>query len=607
MFDVSEPAKTPGESSSRDTKASYVTKRLPKQRDSGGMDGMNDRSPDFFDTDSSDTEESSGNIDASKTLSIGNRNPPKDHNFDSSEHTEDHSDAIDVVKPTFDTLDIGISSQKSSLQSGHSTFEEGSQSHLQVDTDTEPLRRSRNNITGRDALELNTTPPKTSSIITTQGQDRQLSRNTADELLLLHSMTQQAILQRNGHHVSNTGHTHKSPPSNSIHSFPPAGDSSVEQQTLTNHPPSIMRNASSKRVSFLDQLHCTPAPPSRHPDATPLSPYPRVGPSKIQKPLKHQLMRANTAPTYLTSNQIVEPSKSRVETLQISPDIPHKRGSPAIPQSSIHSASTIDTSTILVLSAARRYSVNGRRRTHLVIPSETQGVTLTCKKRKFRKCDISAPIETIDRVKERSLSNMCPGHTKVDFDDAVLFYHIRSAYYKNLLGASVCSRFWRRWFGPSTLKLIQYVASEEVLDRGELLKHFWKPKLGKGYDRWVKWARRVAASAGQSGNDDSKKKNDSQLFIDGHLVFVEGPSIARILTASIIVKLCSIAVCVSYVCAGPLHEDRFWLQRLGREDALSPLAGAEERVVPGCLLGMLVLWMGAGLISLWIWLDTLAS
>lgn len=355
--------------------------------------------------------------------------------------------------------------------------------------------------------------------------------------------------------------------------------------------------------------HDLPEPPRRRlatPPLPPLTPPPEI-PQQPNHPISTSLRHVN----HRNYSHLRHVSRSR------SADPAKKRRSNPY---SVHAQAVSSTTSgpakqaVLRLVVRRRQALNGRRTATVSIPQETS-------------------VAESKGGNEKQFASL-------EFDDAVLFTQMRRQYYHSLIGGSWVGRFWRRWGSARTLKRVRLVQhggeiaswrvidTEEALPEQELMALFKRPKDGKGAYSWVHWAQKfvkgaeggTAAAAeakksideaerGREGNKfsmhhgsvsgstlDLRKEQREEKRGDRCLEFMEAWCIRRIVLAFSVVLLAAVAICVVWILVGPAVDWRgiVWMS-----------GSSIQRVIPGCLLGLLVTTLGLSCIALWAWLSWL--
>jgi len=207
-----------------------------------------------------------------------------------------------------------------------------------------------------------------------------------------------------------------------------------------------------------------------------------------------------------------------------------------------------------------------------------------------------------------------------DFDDAMLFLGMRSAYYGELLGAKPVTRFWRRRLSARVLVEIlvnpsldadgnemgtssvtpqatlahrfsgNSVRSMDVpLIQKGLFANFLMPTRLRSQYSWVQWSHQAAHSTPPIlGSTPTQRPSLQRHHGPGpRFEFVEGWSVWRLLAAGTVVLIASVAVLLLWIFLGG------GLGNLGVD-------GARERLLPGIGLAVLTILLGGLGMAMWI-------
>lgn len=290
------PAEILPQNESRNPPPPDVTKCLPKQRESGGMDGMNNHSLDFFETDSSEAEDQASQDDDRSPKSLAQ---DKSRQSSSSSRTRLDRSEIPQVPENSEAFDFALSlpddagtafPQNTNVESQAASFTLNTQSEARAVSPALPSARtvyedpqqypeyfqpfeqdeSRRFMEDRDLLRWKrsntSTDPQEIVATYTEGLKRHIgdqnhSPTELDELLVLYSMTLQTILQRKGRRKPSRDSKHSKRPASpkrpkgignrgppraegvQIEDVPPT-PSSTKSHPLPSRPAGILRNPS---------------------------------------------------------------------------------------------------------------------------------------------------------------------------------------------------------------------------------------------------------------------------------------------------------------------------------------------------------------------------
>lgn len=161
---------------------------------------------------------------------------------------------------------------------------------------------------------------------------------------------------------------------------------------------------------------------------------------------------------------------------------------------------------------------------------------------------------------------------------------------------------------PRSPRVLAYKGLTDSFSEEKILQHYRKPALGKSRFAFVHWAHRLAAAPPQRlpmpgdltpmtpGQDRELVRQAEQ---PEGLEFVVGWSVKRILLASMLVLLLSVAAALLWIFLGKSTSPQFPApQRAG-------FRGAGDRVGTGVVLGICVLLLGLSSIGGWLGMSWL--
>ena len=744
------PLRNPG-------RAPEVPKRLPKDRSSGGMDGQNNRSLDFFETDSSEDDQGDRSNNVSpRSIATLDKTPGLSVSGPSqSQKTQNHDTNNATVTEAFD---FGLDAQKVTSQESknksraealasldprptpHKTvsspnldrerlFQKEEQPYPEVFVPFEdPRPLGRKDLHPRPVADVDAEDDSTSAI---SGYDELVQRGYgSDRVLTGWTLTLNSILEQERRHrrgarnpwtpttptrpkcATSAARSSQSPfrygagsgwvpaPLPPIKPLDPNKEalrSSLAKPTAPSKDaplpsrPGILRtpswglssnrtkrrSVSSPEPSQLSKSQPPLVPPiittdaPRHgsvaskpqtilgaehkpsqaemQDASPLTPYPDTQ-AESSDDSDHERSHSHDAGHHLAPHEqtpistrspsvrIVEPPQTFRDPLGQA----RRATLSARRRSSVINTEAVSADTILALSVRRQHGPNGRRFVRLVVPADEEIATPSHSQRASIAAGRKQSIASTDPEKSQDgkESENAKPNEKAEFDDAAFFRELRKAYYNELLGSTIWSRFFRRYCSAYVLKRITLVSGDGLVDpdppnitpatrstrfltiRGfndvesedSLLHHFQLPGLGRASWRWVRWVHRVAVNVDQDNAEFEAKMRKVSLApeqrisaVPGGMEFIEGPGVGRLMTAVAVVLVGSVLATVLYVGLGPVGSSEYTLEAITVGTLQLPQRGAADRVVQGVLLGQFVLWFGVVVVACWIVVSSLVT
>jgi hypothetical protein len=216
----------------------------------------------------------------------------------------------------------------------------------------------------------------------------------------------------------------------------------------------------------------------------------------------------------------------------------------------------------------------------------------------------------------------------LDFDDAHFFRELHRAYTR-LAGAlhffsarglhHIEIAHYDAWDNPCPHDLPRsqfHVISQGLADsfsEANLMRHFRRPRMGKAQYMWVHWAHRLASTpahllppapvptaesprlrsaAASLSLPGEKAKGRGETCVAG-LEFVEGWVTWKLLVAVVIAVVLAIAATLLWILVGV-------------SEGLA-VNGAASRIIPGCLVGLLLFALGMTMVAMWACISWLVD